>query len=211
MENARLNSADDPFATGRSCRCCEIPGCVADGLHRAPKGRDRLNEYYWFCLEHVREYNKKWDFCAGLTIEEIEGLIRRDTTWQRPSWPLGGWRTRERDLRDFLRRNFCDDATRKNGDAAGAGAGAGAGPGPGGGAGAGPGGRSRPEMARPEADALRLLGLEPPVEFAQVKARYRDLVKRHHPDANGGDKASEERLKLINQAYSTLKIRFGAN
>ena len=61
-------------------------------------------------------------------------------------------------------------------------------------------------MARsPEEKALRLLGLKPPPVFAEIKARYKELVKRFHPDANGGDKGAEEQLKLINQAYSTLK------
>ena len=54
----------------------------------APKSRDRLDEYHWFCLEHVREYNKSWNFCDGMN-EEIESEIREDTVWRRPTWPLG--------------------------------------------------------------------------------------------------------------------------
>src|ERR1700733_7099351 len=78
-------------------RTCEAPGCSQHGEFRAPYARDRLDEYRWFCLEHVREYNKKWDYFAGLDAEAIEQHIRADTTWRRPVWPLGGRRTRIHD------------------------------------------------------------------------------------------------------------------
>src|SRR5260370_27862078 len=71
-------------------RVCEQPGCRLWGEYRAPRARDRLNEHRWFCLEHIREYNKKWDYFAGLDADEIEAHIRADTTWRRPVWPLGG-------------------------------------------------------------------------------------------------------------------------
>src|ERR1044071_6752201 len=73
-------------------RVCEAPGCRLAGDYRAPRARDRLNEYRWFCLEHVRDYNKKWDYFAGLGAEQIEAHIRADTTWRRPVWPLGARR-----------------------------------------------------------------------------------------------------------------------
>jgi curved DNA-binding protein CbpA len=50
--------------------------------------------------------------------------------------------------------------------------------------------------------------LAPPVTFAGLKSRYKELVKAHHPDAHGGDRAAEERLKVINQAYTTLKASY---
>src|SRR5271154_411944 len=71
-------------------RVCEAPGCREHGLYRAPFARDKLDQYRWFCLEHIREYNKKWDYFAGLDATEIEKHIRADTTWRRPVWPLGG-------------------------------------------------------------------------------------------------------------------------
>ena len=71
-------------------RVCEAPGCRLCGEYRAPRARDRLNEHRWFCLEHIREYNKKWDYFAGLDADEIEAHIRADTLWRRPVWPLGG-------------------------------------------------------------------------------------------------------------------------
>jgi len=83
---------DKPFdLTDRPVRIrlCDHPSCGQAGDYRAPKNRDRLNEYYFFCLEHVRAYNKAWDFLSGLSSTEIETYMREATVWERPSWPLG--------------------------------------------------------------------------------------------------------------------------
>ncbi len=173
-------------------RLCEAPGCGCEGDYRAPKGRDRLNEYYWFCLEHVREYNKAWDYYAGMSQTEIEAELRRDTTWQRPSWPLGHWAVQERFLRDRA-KGFGFAFGREAGGAADEEA-----------------ARRREAARTPEEKALVVLELRAPVDFPTIKARYRELVKVHHPDANGGDPAAEEKLKHINQAYNTLKACYGS-
>ena len=69
--------------------CCEWIGCDRDGLYRAPRSRRELRQYWWFCLEHVREYNAAWNYYAGMSDNEVEADVRFDTVWQRPSWPLG--------------------------------------------------------------------------------------------------------------------------
>ncbi|MEE8659566.1 hypothetical protein DOFOFD_11190 [Acetobacteraceae bacterium EV16P] len=76
----------DPDAPGRMC---DMPGCTANAGYRAPKSRQTLREYYWFCLDHVREYNAKWDFYKGMTPIQIETHLQSDSSWQRPSWKLG--------------------------------------------------------------------------------------------------------------------------
>jgi hypothetical protein len=176
-----------------SPRCCDLPGCTGAGEYRAPKGRDKLNEYFWFCLDHVREYNKSWDYYAGMTPEEIEKALRLDTTWQRPTWPMGNWRARERAMREEAMRQY---HFRNGGRAEGEDE-----------EDLSP---ARRRMRTAEAEALATLSLEPPVSFEQIKARYRELVKIHHPDTNGGDKQAEERLKQINLAYTTLKASYSA-
>lgn len=173
-------------------RMCEHPGCTAEGEHRAPKGRDKLNEYFWFCLDHVRQYNASWDYYAGMSAEQIEAETRRDTTWQRPSWPLGYWQTQEKFLRDRAVHGFGFEF----GQNAGAGR-------------AEEQAQRRQAARTPEEEALAVLELAPPVDFPRIKARYRELVKIHHPDANGGDRDAEEKLKQINQAYNTLKGCYG--
>lgn len=173
-------------------RGCDHPGCDEPGEHRAPKARDRLDEYLWFCLDHVRDYNKAWNYYAGMSPEQIETETRRDTTWQRPTWPLGA---RSSGAGRFNRETaeihdgfgfFGDNGGEHLSGAARARA-------------AG----FRPDS--PEARALATIDLEPPLNLTRLKARYKELVKQHHPDANGGDKLAEERLKVINEANAILK------
>lgn len=161
---------------------CDHPGCHEVGEFRAPRSRAHLNEYYWFCLEHVRTYNASWDFYRGMNQSEIEASRRADVVGGRPSWPLGTRGPRLYDinqdaihesLRHFF--TFNDEPSRPK----------------------------RPPTQ--EEEALAVLELGSGATAAEIKARYRILVKRHHPDANGGDKAAEDRLKSINQAYTYLK------
>lgn len=178
-----------------SQRPCQHPECAETGLYRAPVSRLRLGDYYWFCLEHVREYNSGWDFFGELTEEEIERIRRDDTVWQRPTWPLGGdWHRAEAALRAQMRR--------AQGFARG-------GPwnGPGRDGAQRPG---RPAPANGTAAALAALDLQASASFTEVKTRYKKLAKRLHPDANGGDRQAEDRLKVINQAYATLKKAYSA-
>jgi len=169
--------APDPEAPGHAC---DMPGCPLAGEYRAPKSRTSLREFHWFCLEHVREYNAGWDFYKGMSPEQIENQVRADTSWQRPTWPLGslGAARLDTELEDRLHA-FAFGAKPK------------AAPNPG----------APPELREP----LSVLGLLWPVTLAAVKAKYKELAKRHHPDANGGDKGSEEMLKTINLAYATLR------
>ena len=87
-------------------RGCDCAGCGEAGDYRAPKSRDHLNDYYWFCLAHVREYNQHWNYFAGLSTDQIENHVRAAGVWDRPSWPLGQWREREQNLRDQVARDF---------------------------------------------------------------------------------------------------------
>ncbi len=184
--------APDPAAPGRPC---DLPGCGAAGEYRAPKSREALNDYWWFCLDHVRAYNAAWDFYRGMSPGQIEAQVRADTSWQRPTWPLG-----------------------QNGGHNGGQ--------PGGGHGAGhvddtllrraagafhasmdPAHRPPPDAPPELREPLQTLGLPWPVSLDDVKQRYKALAKQHHPDANGGDRASEERLKVINLAYAAVRGR----
>ena len=163
--------------------CCDWKGCGNTATHRAPKGRTRENEYWRFCLDHVREYNAAWNYYAGMSEAEIEAEIRSDTVWQRPTWPLGsrlGARIHMR-WEDYGLLDPEEAAERA---------------------------RERARPKTPQEEALAVFSLELPLTLPGLKARYKELVKRHHPDSHGGDKAAEEKLKVINQAYSTLKSSY---
>lgn len=174
---------EDP-SSAPSVRRCDHPGCAEAGEYRAPRSRASLHEYYWFCLEHVRAYNASWDYYKGLSAEQIESEIRTSTTWERPTWPLGRASSHRRfqfDVNDPF--EVYGENTKTD---------------------------SAQSANTPEASAMRILELTPPLTLAALKARYKQLVKRHHPDANGGDKDAEERFKDINQAYRTLLDSLGA-
>jgi DnaJ-domain-containing protein 1 len=110
---------------------------------------------------------------------EIEAELRSDLVGQRPTWPLG-WRVGSRRWQDPL-RVFADEAEA-------------------------PAHRRR-KLPPEENEALTVFDLQAPFTLETLKARYKVLVKRHHPDANGGSKESEERLKIIIRAYALLKSR----
>jgi hypothetical protein len=175
----------------RPQRPCDTPGCTAAGEFRAPRSRSTLNEYHWFCLPHVREYNSSWDYYKGMGPAEIEANLRHDTSWQRPTWPLGrlggSSRFSPEYLRDPLGMLYSTPLHAK---------------------------RTRPvEKPAPPPElraALGVLGLEWPVEQLAVKARYKELAKQLHPDVNGGDRSAEDRLKDVNRAYSLLRQRIAA-
>jgi hypothetical protein len=168
-----------------------MPGCGAPGEYRAPKSRSDLNHYWWFCLEHVRAYNAAWDFYKGMTPGEIEQQTRADTGWQRPTWPLGrlGSATWEDELLNdplhlLERRRTQRGMAGERGDD-----------------------HAMPAELR---EPMATLGLSWPTTIEAVKSRYKELAKRHHPDANGGDRAAEERLKTINLAYAAVRSRLAA-
>ena len=170
--------APDPNAPGHAC---DAPDCAAQGEYRAPKSRFNSKSFYWFCLQHVREYNASWDYYKGMSPREIEAELRADTAWQRPSWPLGRLGQTSR-LDEAVRNELNAYAFYP---------------------------RAKPASAPPVPaglrDSLNILGLNWPVTLSAVKAKYKELAKRLHPDANNGDKSSEEALKTINLAYATLR------
>ncbi len=176
-------------------KTCDWPDCMGTGEHRAPMSRKRVKDFYWFCLDHVRIYNRSWNYYEGMSDDQVEALVRSDTTWNRPTWPLGslhgspvgragdhpmgpeGFGRRFEDIGDPL-GILGDDYEHGN----------------------------RPNRNLPETErqALALLDLSFPLTVDDVKVRYKELVKRFHPDATGGDKNAEERFKQINEAYRTI-------
>lgn len=168
---------------------CEWHGCKEKGTHRAPKGRGRENEHWRFCLEHVREYNQSYNFFAGMSDSAVMAYQKDALTGHRPTWKMGtGKGTVRPDFQNIAGDSdpfgFFSEGVRAEE-------------------------KRRAEAARPvrnaERKALDTLGLEVGATNAEVKARFKELVKRHHPDANGGDRSTEDRLVEIIQSYNYLK------
>lgn len=175
------------------CPVCDWKGCVNPATHRAPKGRLRENEYWRFCLDHVREYNHSYNYFAGMSDEAVAKYQKDAVTGHRPTWKMGT--IHRPGGADFGPQGAHDpfNVFRELG----------------GGAGWRPRGERSEQPARTVHNAARKalhqLGLDVGAGRAEIKARFKLLVKRHHPDANGGDRGSEDKLREIIQAYNYLK------
>ncbi len=169
---------------------CDYPGCKAAGEFRAPQGRDREGQFFCFCLDHVREYNSSYNYFNGMSADDVAVYQRDALTGHRPTWAMGSNRTAK-----GFREDGDDPATVKD---------------PLGMFRARAQGEARAQAKRPKIGvaavrALDQLGLEEGADKAAVKARYKELVKQLHPDANGGDRSNEARLQEIIRSYNYLK------
>ena len=157
---------------------CEWKDCNNKGIHRAPRNRSNLREFRWFCLDHVREYNKKWNYFIGLSQKEIEKEIKEDDTWHLPTWPMGQrfYSNTIKDDNEIL-KNY--ENKRDN---------------------------TYTNKTKDNKILLAFKKLDLPVgaNLIEIKKNYKKLVKKHHPDANLNNKSSNNKLIEINEAYKFL-------
>lgn len=168
-------------------RVCEMPGCAFHAEHKAPKDR-ALSDYYWFCLDHVREYNKAWDFFSGMSEREVEDYMINSIYGHRPTrrYDMGAAAEEALKRKAWQAYHFTDKEPPKDAQ----------------------NGANGIARNTPEFEALAIMGMEPPVNLQDIKTRYKELAKKHHPDMNPGCKKSEELLKRINMAYTILKVAY---
>jgi len=167
-------------------RPCDMPGCDQPGTYKAPKSKENVHEYYWFCLEHVQDYNKHWDFYKGMSGGEIEQHIRSDTTWDRPSWPFGLWQQKNPFTAFANLENFYDpfrlfQEEKKETQPA------------------------PPKIPKEVQEALSVMSLNWPVTPEVLKKRYHTLAKKLHPDRSKDKPENVILFKKITHAYEVLK------
>jgi DnaJ domain len=172
---------------------CQWAGCKEKATHRAPKGRENDKDYWRFCLDHVRQYNQNYNFFKGMNDAAVMAYQKDAITGHRPTWKMGTGKARVRaDFRAFAGGGdpfgLFGEGLRAEQQA-----------------------RAETRTVRnAERKALNTLGLDVGATKHQVKMRFKELVKRHHPDANGGDRSSEDRLVEVIQSYNYLKsVGFG--
>lgn len=172
---------------------CEHPACKAPGEYRAPKGRDHEGQYWRFCLAHVREYNASYNYFAGMSDNAVAAYQKDAVIGHRPTWAMGVNSKSEKgverewayvDPLGILRGEDFRQGRRSR---------------------AAPAEPKAPRHTGPVRRALDVLGLDETADGPAIKAQYKSLVKRFHPDANGGDRSFEERLRDIIKAHDTLK------
>ena len=173
-------------ASETSTRICDHEGCQEPGKFRAPKAPDVLDDYYWFCQQHVREYNTKWNFFDGTTEAEINAQQSKDKVWERQTKPLGDPEARAwarlgiEDPHQVLGKNATQNPGR-NGSAAA---------------------RRLPPT---EKRAIEILEVNADASKADIRKAYKALIKVLHPDMNGGDRSQEEQLQEVVWAWDQLK------
>jgi len=173
-------------ASETSQRVCDHEGCDKPGKFRAPKALDVLDDYFWFCQQHVREYNLKWNFFDGKTEAEMNAQRSKDKVWERDTKPAG-----DPEARAWARLGIEDPhqvlgakGTRNPGRTAGA------------------GGRRLPPA---EKRALEILEAQDDWSKTKVRKAYKSLIKVLHPDMNGGDRSQEEQLQEVVWAWDQIK------
>ena len=182
-------------------RLCDAAGCDCEGLYPAPKSPNNLRQYLWFCLDHVRAYNRAWNYFANMDTAGINNYIDAATTWERPSWPFGVRgrtpMTEERihdpfeTRRDWQRHNTTSN--NKNSRHS-----------------------NHPFLPTEVKSALATLGISVRCDWRnrwqEIRNQYKALAKKHHPDTQAGMHANgdtttgdEEKLKHITHAFAVLQ------
>lgn len=178
--------------TGQINKLCDHPECIDSAQYPAPKSRFKLDDYLWFCLNHVKEYNRRWNYYEDMSDDEFEDNLLADRLWQRPTWRFQtSTKASQMYKRDFYyqeRKKIFDDFFQESKTDV-----------------------HHAHLSKETRKSLSVFNLDYPFTIKQLKSRYKELAKKYHPDRNCVDKTDiekkhfEEMLKKINKAYSVLK------
>ncbi len=162
---------------------CEWEKCNEKGQFKAPTEKDNSKKFKWLCEEHIKLFNKKWNYFEGMSQDQIESFLKSDLTWHRPTQKFGS----SDNFFNVLWNNALSDKFKifKSGNFKHI---------------------KRNKLCEKDKDAFRLLGLEFNTDWPGVQKKFKMLVKKFHPDKNSGNKEFEDKLKKITMAYSHLKM-----
>jgi len=170
---------------------CQWEDCEMPAVHKAPKGRGMEGQYYNFCLKHVREYNKNYNYFEGMNQTDLSKFQKEAMLGDRPTWKLGvdnkdqlGSFSAEEILKKLKanRTGINQDSEKPNYNS-----------------------QKRQKIGNAAKKALYVLGLDNTSTSDEIKNRYKLLVKKHHPDLKGGKETSDEKLIEIIKSYRYLK------
>jgi hypothetical protein len=170
---------------------CQWDGCHSGGSHRAPVGRDAEGLFLFFCTEHLRQYNRGYNYSPDLSDPVIARYQREAASGLRKTWGTGTGQLPEPPLPSTARSGSAKaiNARKRAQDRQAA----------------------RVDLQRRklkvlEARAFETLGLPPDATTEDINRRYKQRLKMYHPDANGGERDSEEELQSTIEAYRILKV-----
>ena len=162
---------------------CEWSKCKKIGVYKAPVEKDNSKNFRLLCLEHIKAFNKSWNYFSDMNDQEIEHFIKSDLTWHKPTKSFGS----SENFFRILWVNALDDKSSifknsvfKN--------------------------FNRSKLSDKDKDALKILGLKNDTNWSDIQKRFKMLVKKYHPDKNHGSKKYEDILKKITLAYSQLRL-----
>jgi hypothetical protein len=167
---------------------CDHPGCKVTAAYRAPKSPDLLDEFFWFCKDHIRDYNLKWNFFQGSTDDEFQKFLDKDRVWGRETKPF----SRQGDGNAWARMGVDDPmallgekATRNPGAMSANGA--------------------TRRLPPTERKAIEIFDVRDTMTKTEIRKVYKGLIKVLHPDMNGGDRSQEEQLQEVVWAWDQIK------
>ncbi|WP_332683702.1 J domain-containing protein [Bosea sp. (in: a-proteobacteria)] len=193
FDRIRIGPSEAEEVVESPARRCDHAGCAKAGEFRAPMGRGREGKFFQFCLDHVKAYNATYNYFAGMNDEALAAYAKQEEIGHRPTWKLGvNSKAARMAQRGRVAGGAAGPEVQDGFNIFGAGVGQQA-------------AKPEPRVGIVARKALETLGLDENADRVAIKARYKELVKRFHPDANGGDRSREGTLQEILKAYQTLK------
>ncbi len=163
---------------------CEWDKCKEVGSFKAPAEKDNSKNFKWLCKEHIKLFNKNWNYFEGMTQNEIENFLKSDVTWHRPTQQFGS----SDNFFNILWNNTLDDKFKIYKDDKLFNL------------------KKRKKLSEKDKDAFKIMELELTADWSMIQKKFKTLVKKFHPDKNSGNKKYEDKLKKITLAYSHLKM-----
>lgn len=161
-------------------RKCFKKDCLKPGIYKAPKSKNEINNYIWFCEEHIKLYNKSWNYCKDMSQKEIENHIQQDTIGWRPTWNFSTATKKFKNFEKIFSNYFHFFKKEKKFKI-----------------------NKKNTILN---NSLKTLDInEKNIDIKLIENKYKKLVKKYHPDKHNGDKKYEEKLKKINKAFEEVK------
>ena len=165
---------------------CDYKNCKKIGKHKAPIEKDNSKKFRWLCLDHIKEFNQKWDYFKGMSDHEIYNFLKSDMTWHKPTQSFNSpdnffnilWKNTLNEGKNILNTEYGKKI------------------------------KTKINFSNKDIGAFKIIGLEVGTKWDIIQNQFKKLVKKYHPDMNAGDKKFEEKLKIVTLAYTQLKLAY---
>jgi len=165
---------------------CDYKNCRKIAKHKAPTEKDNSKKFRWLCLDHIKEFNQKWDYFKGMSDHEIYNFLKSDMTWHKPTQSFNSpdnffnilWKNTLNEGKNILNSEYGKKI------------------------------KTKINFSNKDIGAFKIIGLEVGTKWDIIQNQFKKLVKKYHPDMNAGDKKFEEKLKIVTLAYTQLKLAY---